>query len=526
MSTPLKINVVGAGLVGLSAALAFRQQGHDVQVFEAAARLAPLGAVITIPPNATRVFERLGFDVEEACRPLRYEGSVAYKSTGEKLGEFDFKNYERPSWMVHRHDLHTALYECAVSADGPGIPVRVRLGARVTACDPEAGSLVTEDGTTHTADLLIGADGIKRAAFRALISTDGIKDELQWLLADGPRGMRAAFGPERRTLLFTPVRNNELVSVFGVHEDDRDQNAVDWNVPSSKEALLEKYADFDEKFKKLIRRADEVKLWQMRALPWHIETWIRGRTCIAGDAAHATLPTLGQGFAIGLEDVGALAFLLPAGTRPEDVEGRLRLFQDVRKARAEFVARESIEQAIVPEKQGLFMRSEEMRAQLRDEHKAQAEGCGAFVDGERMMRALVETLQISTNLATNAPLRLVASPGQMLSRRGWTGRDRCVPLHVRRLFRQAFCAPDGLRCQARVSEAAVALSVAPARVRQNKVAPPLPVRLSIVDHQGARHSLLMRRPVIERVELFCVERGGDSEHIDSGIYTRSRPGSR
>ena len=112
----------------------------------------------------------------------------------------------------------------------------------------------------------------------------------------------------------------------------------------------------------------------------------------------------------------------------------------------------------------------------------------------------------------------------MLSRRGWAGRDLCVPLHVRRLFRQAFCAPEGLRCQVRVSEAAVALSVATARVRQNKVGPPLPVRLSIVDHQGARHSL--QRPVIERVELFCVERGGDSEHIDSGIYTRSRPGSR
>ncbi|KAL1670665.1 hypothetical protein GGF50DRAFT_93571, partial [Schizophyllum commune] len=328
-------------------------------VFEAAAKLAPLGAVITIPPNATRVFERLGFDVEEACRPLRYEG---------------------PSWMVHRYDLHTALYKRAVSAEGPGRPVMVHLGARVTACDPESGSLVTEDGTTHTADLVIGTDGIKssvrthilgrpleapatqRAAFRALISTDGIKDELQWLLADGPRGMRAAFGPERRTLLFTPVRNDELVSVFGVHEDDRDQNAVEWNVPSSSEALLEKYADFDEKFKKLIRRADEVKLWQMRALPWHIETWIRGRTCIAGDAAQ--FAALGQGFAIGLEDVGALAFLLPARTRPEDVEGRLRIFQDVRKARAEFVARESIEQASIPEKQGLFMRSEEMRAQV------------------------------------------------------------------------------------------------------------------------------------------------------------------
>ena len=55
-------------------ALSDRLTGVIDKVFEAAARLAPLGAVITIPPNATRVFERLGFDVEEACRPLRYEG--------------------------------------------------------------------------------------------------------------------------------------------------------------------------------------------------------------------------------------------------------------------------------------------------------------------------------------------------------------------------------------------------------------------------------------------------------------------
>ena len=79
---------------------------------------------------------------------------------------------------------------------------------------------------THVLGHPLEAPATQRAAFRALISTDGIKDELQWLLADGPRGMRAAFGPDRRTLLFTPVRNDELVSVFGVHEDDRDQNAV------------------------------------------------------------------------------------------------------------------------------------------------------------------------------------------------------------------------------------------------------------------------------------------------------------
>ncbi|KAL1738574.1 hypothetical protein HDZ31DRAFT_69852, partial [Schizophyllum fasciatum] len=175
---------------------------------------------------------------------------------------------------------------------------------------------------------------------------------------------RGVFASGRRTLLFTPLRDGELISVLGVHADDRDQDSAGWHVASSKEALLEKYADFDQKFTKVLARAGEVKLWQMRALPWHIETWVRGRACLLGDAAHATLATLGQGFAIGLEDVGALAFLLPAGTAPKDVEDRLRAFEDLRKERAEFVARESIEQATIPEKQGLFMRSEEMRSKI------------------------------------------------------------------------------------------------------------------------------------------------------------------
>lgn len=101
--------------------------------------------------------------------------------------------------------------------------------------------------------------------------------------------------------------------------------------------------------------ADTVLKWQLRVLPL-LPTWIRGRAALLGDAAHATLPTLGQGAAMAVEEAAALGSLLPLGTRREDVPKRLEAYQTLRKTRGEYVNREAFEEGTVPAKKGLYLR--------------------------------------------------------------------------------------------------------------------------------------------------------------------------
>ncbi|KAJ7145086.1 hypothetical protein C8R43DRAFT_1197222 [Mycena crocata] len=85
----------------------------------------------------------------------------------------------------------------------------------------------------------------------------------------------------------------------------------------------------------------------LRVLPL-LPTWIRGRAALLGDAAHATLPALGQGAAMAIEEASALGCLIPLGTRREDVPSRLEAYQTLRKPRRDYVNRESPAQGAEP----------------------------------------------------------------------------------------------------------------------------------------------------------------------------------
>src|ERR1700761_2884359 len=118
----------------------------------------------------------------------------------------------------------------------------------------------------------------------------------------------------------------------------------DWNALVTKDELAEKFKDFAPQFTGLLALADApVHLWQTRALP-RLPTWIRARAALAGDAAHATFPTIGQGAGMSIEDAVTLACLLPLGTPAEQVPARLEAYQTLRKQRGEFVLTEAVEQ--------------------------------------------------------------------------------------------------------------------------------------------------------------------------------------
>ncbi|KAJ7493690.1 FAD/NAD(P)-binding domain-containing protein [Mycena latifolia] len=382
-SKPLDVAIVGAGLGGLTVAIALRRQGHTITVFESSPLNKEIGAAIGVPPNAMHVLEMLGYDPSN-LRSSDYRGVVGYDADGNETWKATFKdqasNYGVQGLLCHRSDLHNELKRLALSDEGAGTPVKIHLGTEIVDCDPEAGILTTKGGEKYDADVIVAADGIRSTlrtvvvghpvvapatglcAFRWMADASKLegRPELDWVLKNGVEGGRAISGAGRSWFVY-PCRDRTLINVTMTHPDKRDQDQHSWYAPATRDEVLDEYKDFGPRFQAFLQlAADPIALWQMRALPL-LPTWTRGRLALLGDAAHATFPMMGQGAAMAVEDAGALGCMLPYETTREDVPSRLTAYQDLRKARGEFVNVESVEQATIPAKRGLFGRSDEMQ---------------------------------------------------------------------------------------------------------------------------------------------------------------------
>ncbi len=248
--------------------------------------------------------------------------------------------FEADRILYHRQDLHAALRAAAVSLDLSGKPVDIRTASPVVSCDPEEGIVVLEGGEKLQADLVIGADGIKSvvrsavlgeqhravptgiSAYRALIPAhilEGIEDA-----PDSVRNPQIAMttmvvGKDRRVIM-GPGRGGKLFGIVALVPDEQMQeDATDsWVRPGSKTQLLGAYADFPAWLRAIFQTAPEdgIGLWQLRDLE-PLRTWVCGRTIVIGDAAHAMLPTQGQGASQSIEDAEALqAFFAHVSSRP------------------------------------------------------------------------------------------------------------------------------------------------------------------------------------------------------------------
>ncbi|KAJ7636737.1 FAD/NAD(P)-binding domain-containing protein [Roridomyces roridus] len=355
---PLRVSIVGAGLGGLTAAIALRKCGHNVQVFESSERNTEFGAGITLPANALRILHQLGFHTTN-LQSVELDGVVrldaqAGSGTSNSPGVHSDENSERFRYIsCHRNDLRNELERLATAEEGQGTPAQLHLGSKVVACDPESGSITLVDGETVAADLIVGADGIHStmrssivgqvvqplpsglSCFRFFLDASGIKDipdlgwytdkaqmhAIDWLVTESQ--------PFRRIFTY-PVRNGTLINFIGFFADE-DHGLVDWVPAATRQDVLDKYHDAHPKFLRLMELplVSAISKWKLRTVPI-LGTWIRGHAALLGDSAHATLPFMGQGLAVAIEDAGVLGTLLPLGTTKDEVPVRLAAYERLR----------------------------------------------------------------------------------------------------------------------------------------------------------------------------------------------------
>jgi salicylate hydroxylase len=350
----MKIAIAGAGLGGLTAALALIARGHQVHVYEQASALGEIGAGVQMSANATKVMRALGLIealAPQAVLPKTFE-FLRY-DTGEllhtvPLGPAHEAKHGSPYFQLHRADLHRVLSQ-AFEARAPG---RVSLNKKVAHVEEFANGarLVFADGSAAEADLVVGADGIKSAVRRFVIGEDQpvFTGLLAWRLivptADIPEALRTDTvssiwcGPQNHAVMYY-LRGGALTNFVGCVEGAHEEES--WTVARPWEELSAAYAGWHPKVRALIEAADRGQCfrWALNNRPPQT-VWSASSVVLIGDAVHATLPFMAQGAAMAIEDAFTLARALEL---PLPMKAQLAAFAAHRAPRTSQVVTESNE---------------------------------------------------------------------------------------------------------------------------------------------------------------------------------------
>jgi salicylate hydroxylase len=371
----LRILIVGAGIGGLTAALALLREGHEVEVFEQALQLAELGAGVQISANGSRVLVALG--LENTLRKVWSEPAgkeIRLWNTGETWKLFDLgaesvARYGAPYFMIHRADLHQVLIDAvrALRADA------IRLDARCPGFEDHGGTVTLQlsGGARVTGDALVGADGVHSVirtqlfggnptsftgcmAWRGLIPVDRLP----------PRFARNVgvnwVGPGGHVINYL-LRRGELFNFVGIVERS-DWRVESWTEKGMREECAADFSRWHQDIHELIRNIEQPYKWALLGRE-PLGRCSVGRVTLLGDAAHPTLPMLAQGANMAIEDGMVLARCLSAH---DGVETALARYD---RARGERTAK-------------LVRGANEMAKRFHNPALANAAGAKAYVDAQ------------------------------------------------------------------------------------------------------------------------------------------------
>ncbi|KAJ5643811.1 uncharacterized protein N7484_006318, partial [Penicillium longicatenatum] len=390
----MRVVIVGAGLGGLTCAIACCREGIDVVVLEKSPEAREVGAGIQIPPNGGRIMRELG------VLPQLLE-------RGSQVQEVEFRRYDDghslrimpfgddithefgvPWLIIHRADYHQVLLQEAIR-----LGVKFQWGAAVEHILIDGPEVILAGGERVSGDVVIGADGIG-STIRNILLGDTVslvetgdlayravfkREQLEALNDDKVTqlcqrvGVTSWLGPDKHTI-FYPVRGGEELNLVLLRPDTFSQ--ASHRETGDIYEMRESYADWDETLQKIISCVPSVDKWKLSNLP-ELPLWTKGAVTLLGDACHPTLPYQAQGAAMAVEDgalIGKLLGLLHAHctklerdpslstneSTQKNIISVLELYEQIRKKRTS----RSVQGAIMNRK--LFHMQDGLIRRIRD----------------------------------------------------------------------------------------------------------------------------------------------------------------
>jgi salicylate hydroxylase len=342
------ITVLGAGIGGLTAAVALARRGARVTVLEQAPEITEVGAGLQITPNGSAVLAALdlGDRLNRIGTPLEAVELRDYRQ-GAPVMRLDMTKpthgNPHPYLLVHRADLIAML---AASAKRHGVSILCGKQATGVAIGFDQATLPMTDGPQRNTKILVGADGLrsltrqslnikKKPEFTGQIAWRATVDARYVPLYDVPRVATVFMGPGRHVVTY-PLRGGELMNIVAVERRET-WAAEGWTHQDDPANLMSAFSGWLPELRKLLGLCENVHIWGLFAHPV-AETWSQGGTAILGDACHPTLPYLAQGANMAIEDAWVLAEEMD---RHDDVQDAFAAYRQRRYRRVKKIVKAS-----------------------------------------------------------------------------------------------------------------------------------------------------------------------------------------
>ncbi|KAL5044383.1 hypothetical protein BDW71DRAFT_199067 [Aspergillus fruticulosus] len=351
-----RVAIIGAGLSGLTLALALHKQSIPCTLYEARSSALNIGGAIMLCPNGLRILDYLG--IYKRIQPEGYEFDKLYfrSPDDQPMDTYAFGGIERYGYRAMRIYRQVLIRELSSMVREAGIPIEYHKNfVRVLVETEKDITWEFSDGTTATATCVVGADGIHskvrkylypdlEPTFTEMVIVAAAVPMSQLQVPTGYNLPVTIMNKQHGAVFIAPQLGDGSEVMVGRQKRSEQLTREGWDeLLNNKAWCMDFLRQGAEDFPEIVQRAvsdipqDKVFLWPLFIVP-KLETWTSKhcRVVIVGDAAHAIPPAAGQGVNQAFEDVYTYSLMLGRSDK-DSLEQALKIWQERRQERMDNV---------------------------------------------------------------------------------------------------------------------------------------------------------------------------------------------